>query len=161
MSLLGIDVGTTGCKAGTIDSQGKLLALAYREYEILHPQPGWAEFDSQLVWTRIKEVIAEVAHKTAGQTPHDPIKALCVTSCGEAMAPVSSDRRLLGNCLLGLDSRGREYVQSASQALGSEQIHAINGNVLGLAYSAPKLAWLRDHRPELFQSADRFLSWGW
>ena len=156
MSLLGIDVGTTGCKAGAIDSQGQLLALAYREYEILHPQPGWAEFDSQVVWRKIKEVIAEVAYQVA----HDPIKALCVTSCGEAMAPVSADRRLLGNCLLGLDNRGGEYVQAAGQVLGREKIHAINGNVLGLAYSAPKLAWLRDHRPELFQAADRFLLWG-
>lgn len=160
MSLLGIDVGTTGCKAGTIDSQGKLLALAYREYEILHPQPGWAEFDSQVVWGKIKEVIAEVVHKTRRIVPRDPVKALCVTSCGEAMAPVSSDRRLLGNCLLGLDNRGGEYVQAAGEKLGREKIHAINGNVLGLAYSAPKLAWLRDHRPELFQAADHFLLWG-
>ena len=159
MSLLGIDVGTTGCKAGTIDSQGKLLALAYREYEMLHPQPGWAEFDSQVVWARIKEVIAEAAEKTGRVAPHDPVKALCVTSCGEAMAPVSTDRRLLGNCLLGLDSRGEEYVETAGRILGREKMHSINGNVLGLAYSAPKLAWLRDHRPELFQAADRFLLW--
>jgi xylulokinase len=156
MSLLGIDVGTTGCKAGKIDSQGKLVALAYREYEILHPQPGWAEFDSQVVWSKIKDVIAEVARKV----PHDPVRALCVTSCGEAMAPVSADRRLLGNCLLGLDNRGAEYVDAAGRALGREKIHAINGNVLGLAYSAPKLAWLRDHQPELFETADRFLLWG-
>ena len=156
MSLLGIDVGTTGCKAGTIDSQGKLLALAYREYEMLHPQPGWAEFDSQVVWGKIKEVVAEVASKVA----HDPVKALCVTSCGEAMAPVSADRRLLGNCLLGLDSRGGEYIETAEQMLGREKIHAINGNVPGVGYSAPKLAWLRDYQPELFQAADRFLLWG-
>jgi xylulokinase len=160
MSLLGIDVGTTGCKAGIIDSEGRLLALAYREYEISHPQPGWAEFDSQVVWGKIKEVIAEVAHQVRREAPGDPVKALCVTSCGEAMAPVSNDRRLLGNCLLGLDSRGAEYVQAAGEKLGRERIHAINGNVLGLAYSAPKLAWLRDHQPEQFEAADRFLLWG-
>jgi xylulokinase len=50
MSLLGIDVGTTGCKAGTIDSQGKLLALAYREYEMLHPQPSGQSLVRDFLW---------------------------------------------------------------------------------------------------------------
>jgi xylulokinase len=153
MSLLGIDVGTTGCKAGLMDSDGKLLALAYREYNILHPQPGWAEFDTRVVWGKVKEVIAEATR--AGSL--DPVKAMCVTSCGEAMAPVSSNRQILGNCILGMDHRGQEYSQAAGQALGLERIHQINGNILGVAYSAPKLAWLHDHDPELFNRTERFL----
>lgn len=32
MSLLGIDVGTTGCKAAVFSTEGKCLAMAYREY---------------------------------------------------------------------------------------------------------------------------------
>ena len=61
LSLLGINLGTTGCKAGVINAEGRLLGLAYREYETLHPQPGWAGFDSRAVWGRVKEVIAVVA----------------------------------------------------------------------------------------------------
>ena len=52
MSLLGIDVGTTGCKAGAVDAEGNILAFAYREYGMLHPQPGQAELDSRAVWAR-------------------------------------------------------------------------------------------------------------
>ena len=40
MSLLGIDLGTTGCKAGVFGLDGACLATAYREYDMLHPQPG-------------------------------------------------------------------------------------------------------------------------
>jgi xylulokinase len=156
MSLLGIDVGTTGCKAGVVTEDGRLLALAYREYETLHPQPGWAEFDSRQVWSLVKEVIAEVAHKTAA----DPIRALCTTSCGEAMTPVSSEREIMGNCILGHDVRGEEYAAALEQRVGRERLHAINGNVLGTPFSAPKLAWIRDHRQELFDKTDQFLLWG-
>jgi len=156
MSLLGIDVGTTGCKAGAVDSDGRLLALAYREYEILHQQPGWAEFDSREVWNKIKEVIAEVARATK----HDPIVALSMTSCGEAMTPVSSDRRILGNCILGHDLRGEEYVTALGRRPGRERLHELNGNVLGLSYGAPKIEWMRDHRGDLFRQADKLLLWG-
>lgn len=42
MSLLGIDIGTSGCKAGAFSVEGKGLAMAYREYPTLHPATGWA-----------------------------------------------------------------------------------------------------------------------
>jgi xylulokinase len=155
MSVLGIDVGTTGCKAGAMDADGRLLALAYREYDTLHPRPGWAEFDSLVVWGKVKEVMAEVA----AATRRDPILSLAVASCGEAMTPVSADRQILANCILGHDLRGQEYVDRLSRVPGPERLHELNGNVLGLAYSAPKLAWLRDHRPELFARTDKFLLW--
>jgi xylulokinase len=138
-----------------VDTEGRLLALAYREYETLHPQPGWAEFDSRAVWGKIKEVITEVAHAVRG----DPIVALAVTSCGEAMTPVSDGREILGNCILGHDIRGEEYVAALTKRPGRARLHALNGNVLGLAYTAPKLAWVRDHTPFLFAQADRYLLW--
>ena len=50
MSLLGIDVGTTGCKAAAFSESGEMLATAYREYATLHPRDGWAELDSRQVW---------------------------------------------------------------------------------------------------------------
>ena len=46
MSLLGIDVGTTGCKAAVFSEEGRLIAVAYEEYDVRRPQPGWAELDA-------------------------------------------------------------------------------------------------------------------
>src|SRR5947209_5782046 len=104
MSLLGIDVGTTGCKAMALSADGVILGIAQREYDVIRPQPGWAELDSQAVWTCIQSAIREVAIKAA----HDPVVSICVSSMGEAMTPVSRDRQILGNCLLGFDERGVE-----------------------------------------------------
>ena len=87
MSLLGLDVGTSGCKAIAFNEEGTLLSGAYREYSLLHPEPEWAELDVNLLWKRIKEVIFEVANKTRS----DPIKALSVSTQGEAVVPVSKD----------------------------------------------------------------------
>ena len=155
MSLLGIDIGHAGCKAGVINADGEFLTLAYREYQILQPQPGWAELDSQAVWNEIKDVIKEVASATS----HDPIAAVSMTSMGEAMTPVTAGRTILDNCILGIDARGEEYVAAMGTNPGRERLHALNGNVLGTAYSMPKLAWVRDHQRELFQRAHRFLLW--
>ena len=50
MSLLGIDVGTTGCKVIAFCEDGTVLAQAYGEYPLTHPQPGWSELDANVVW---------------------------------------------------------------------------------------------------------------
>ena len=59
MSLLGIDLGTSGCKAAVFSEDGRRLSQAYREYATLYPRPGWAELDSQEVWLKTCEVIRE------------------------------------------------------------------------------------------------------
>jgi xylulokinase len=155
MSLLGIDLGTTGCKAGVFSLDGSCMAQAYREYEMLHPAPGWSELDSRAVWKKTREVIKEVA--AAART--DPVTAMSVSSFGEAFVPVSRDRRLLDNSILCVDERGRDHVDRLRDTFGHEAFYAINPNLLGPNYSMPKLLWLRDHRPEIYQQADYFLLW--
>ena len=156
MSLLGIDVGTSGCKAAAYGVEGGCIASAHREYPTLHPQPGWAELDSRLVLTRVKEVIAEVA----AQTAHDPIIALCISSMGEAMTPVNRDGQVLANSILQVDIRGADYARQLEADFGREAFYAINPNIPGPNYSLPKLLWLRDNEPALFDSAWKFLLWG-
>jgi xylulokinase len=156
VSLLGIDVGTSGCKTAAFSEDGVALAGAYREYAVEHPQPGWAELDSRRVWECVRENIAEVAAKVV----HDPIRALCVSSLGEAATPVTLDRRVLGPCILSSDTRGSEYVKNLERSISQEEFYATNPNILGVQYSLPKLLWLREHRPELYQQADKFLLWG-
>lgn len=156
MSLLGIDVGTSGCKTAAFSEDGVPLATAYREYAVQHPQPAWAELDSRRVWDCVRENIAEVA----ARVNHDPVRALCVSSMGEAMTPVTMDRRVLGGCILSSDTRGSEYIEDLKRSISQEEFYATNPNVLGVQYSLPKLLWLREHQPELYAQADKFLLWG-
>jgi xylulokinase len=155
MSLLGIDLGTSGVKAGLFGLDGACIAQAYREYDMLHPQPGWSELDSAAVWEKTQAVIADVAT----QSKKDPVTALSVSAFGEAFVPVSRDRRLLDNSILCVDDRGAEHVDRLVEAFGRDELYRINPNLLGPNYSLPKLLWLRDNRPEIYGEADYFLLW--
>ena len=153
MSLLGLDLGTTGCKAAVFALDGRCLGLFYREYPTSHPRAGWAELDAPLVWQRVQEVIALAAAAAKG----DPVTALSISSFGEATFPVSADRQLLGNAILCIDDRGAEHVEALRSQVGEEAFYRINANPLGAHYSLPKLLWLREHSPQLVERADKFL----
>ncbi len=156
MSLLGIDVGTTGCKAGLFSENGHLIAFAYEEYDIQRPQPGWAELDAVNVWTKVQGTIRQAVSNSAS----DPVKALAVSSLGEAMVPATADRQMLGPSILNLDVRGEEYLASLSHAMDNERLYRINGNTLGNHYGLTKLLWIQEHQPGLYAQADKFLLWG-
>ncbi len=155
MSLLGIDVGTAGCKAA-IHAPGRgCLAEAYREYETLHARPGWAELDAYAVMDKVKESIAEAVSKSRDEA----VTALSISCMGEAMTPVSADREILGNAILGVDLRGAKAVDRLAEEMGQEAFYAINPNILSPNYSLPALMWLKDNKPGLYGRTWKFLLW--
>lgn len=155
MNLLGIDVGTTGCKVALFSLQGEMLASAYREYDAQIPQPGWAQLDAEAIWEDVKELIRSVT----AACPGVEIQALSVSSLGEAMVPVSDDRQVLGPSLLNFDTRGDEFLEELAAILPDERLYAINGNTLGNQYSLTKLKWICSHQPELYSRTYKFLPW--
>ena len=156
MSLLGIDVGTTGCKAAVFSEEGRLIAAAYEEYDVRRPQPGWAELDAAEVWERVKRTTAQAVARAAG----DPVRALAVSSLGEAMVPVTADGRVLGPSILLFDARGEAYLQGLRGALSDERLYRINGNTLGNHYGLTKLKWIKEHQTDLYEQTYKFLLWG-
>jgi xylulokinase len=155
MSLLGIDIGTTGCKTALFSHQGEILSSTYTEYDAQSAQPGWAELDSVFIWRMIKDSIREVVNCS----PQDPVEAISISSIGEAFIPVSSDRRILGPSILNFDHRGEEYLPALQAILRDEYLYQINGNTLGNHYSLTKLMWIKEHQPELYDQTFKFLHW--
>ena len=155
MNLLGIDVGTTGCKVVLFSLRGEILASAYREYNAISSQPGWAELDVNAAWQDIKASIRSVM--TAN--PNADVQAISVSSLGEAVVPVSPDRRILGPSLLNFDCRGEEFIPELRTHLADEYLFAINGNTLGNNYSLTKLKWIQSRQPDLYARTYKFLHW--
>jgi len=109
MSYLGLDIGTSGCKALVFDEAGREIAAAYREYPLLSPVEGWAELDSDGVCSRCFEVIREASQKAADQ----PVKAMGISSQGEAFTTVDERGNLLGNGMVSSDARAASLVRDS------------------------------------------------
>ena len=156
MSLLGIDVGTTGCKAAVFSEEGNLISSAYEEHDVQRPRPGWAELNATEVWENVQRVIREAVSRSSS----DPVRALAVSSLGEAMVPVTADRQVLGPSILNFDIRGNEYLEALRGVFDEERLYRICGSCLGGHYSLPKLMWIKEHQPLIYQSSAKFLLWG-
>jgi len=58
-ALLGIDLGTTGCKAAVCSVKGEVLGTGYIEYPLISPRPEIVEQDANLWWSLTRQVVKQ------------------------------------------------------------------------------------------------------
>jgi len=154
VSLLGVDVGTTGTKAVVFDLDGNVLASAYREYALQHPQPWAAEVDANEMWEKVKTVIGEASH--AVKTT-DPVEALAASSLGEGVGLYDKNRQPLSNTIVCLDTRGADECRWVEENLGRDRMFQLTGQPCHLSYTINRLLWFRKNQPEIFKKTWKFL----
>lgn len=153
MALLGLDIGTSGCKASIIDYEGNVRGQAYVEYILSTPKPGWEELNPELVWNSTQKVIL----KALEEYKLEGIKAISVSSFGEATVPIDRDGKALHNSLIYIDVRGKEEAEYLKYRLGDEKILGITGASVHSMYSICKIMWLKNHMPEVYTKTWKFL----
>jgi len=152
VSYIGLDIGTSGCKAVVFNESGVELASAYREYPVSRPMSNWAELDSEEVMTKCFEIIIEV-----NSMIDDPVSALSISSQGEAITPVGSNGMILGKAMVSSDSRSADLSSSWSSAFGAEKLYHITGHTPHPLFTLFKLLWMKENRPDIWSDAAFFL----
>lgn len=153
MDLLGLDIGTTGCKAILFSSSGRLLAKAAREYPVSIPHPRWAEQDIENVWQLAQEAIRDAIQMASVKD----IAAIGLSVHGEAVTPVDRQGNALRPTILGMDTRTDSQNDWLRERFGGKALFERTGMPIHTINTLPKLLWLKQNEPEIWQKASRFL----
>ena len=146
MYYIGLDVGTSGCKASVTDGHGNVIRHAHCEYSTTSPKPGHIEIDANVVYGGVKEVLIKVAGSD--------IAALAVSSFGEAMVFVGADGEVLAPSIYYTDARGNAESKKISSMIDAGRLMEITGLSPNPMYSASKLMWIKDNQPELIEKTE-------
>jgi xylulokinase len=156
MSLLGIDVGTSGCKASVFSIDGKCYGISHSEYGFIPADEGVFELDAVNVWNAVKNVIKQAVYLTPSD---DEITALSVSSLGEAVVPVTKSREILSTSIISCDKRGANYTDLLKEYKCSQDFYEINPNAVSPNYTLPKLQWIKENQPGIYEKTDYVLLW--
>ncbi len=152
MGYMGVDVGTTGCKAAVFDDRGVLKSLAYSEYPLISPKPTWAELDS----SRVSQACFEVIREAAASAEQDHIRALAISCQGEAFTPIGADSQFLANAMVSSDARAAFLTHGWSSQFGYYRLYALTGHTPHPMFTLFKLLWLRQQANDVWANATRF-----
>lgn len=155
MATIGLDIGTTGCKATVVDSQGYTICQDYCEYNVSFPREGWAELNPEIVWNAAKTVLSNVA-----RTYDKSITSMSVASFGEAAVLLDRERNVIANSILFTDIRGNNCIEELTDMFGRSWIEDLTGMPLNGMYTLLKLMWIKKNQPELYEKIDLLLPFG-
>jgi xylulokinase len=153
MSLLGIDVGTTSCKAVVFNKYGEVLSSENLEHSLIYPKKGWVELDPNLIWENIKDILIKINHRIK----KDKIKAFSVSCQGEAIIPIDKNGDSLHNAIVTFDNRTRDQYEFWKRTVGEKRIFEITGMPLHPMYSINKIMWIKRNLKEIYKRTYKFL----
>jgi xylulokinase len=151
-ALLGIDLGTTGVKAALFAAaDGRVLADAFFDYPLSHPQPGWAEQDPSAWWQATLSAISACLLKgaKAGIQAGD-VCGVGLSGQMHGVVILDETHQVLRPCIIWADQRSDAQCRWITEKVGAHQLIEYVSNPALTGFSAPKLLWIRDNEPELF-----------
>jgi xylulokinase len=153
--ILAHDLGTTGNKATLFDAQGRLLGSAFASYETDYPQPNWAEQNPDDWW----DAVCVTTRQLLAQSGVDPAEIAGVGFSGQMMGvvPLGKEGQPLRSCIIWADQRAQAQSQRLADLCGADAVYETCGHLPSPAYTGPKILWLRDHQPQIYQEAICFL----
>lgn len=155
MHVIGLDIGTTGCKACVFDSDGTIKGSGFREYDIIYGEPGKAEQDADRVWRLTVEVLRE-AVGSAGATS---IRAIGISVQGDAILPVSEQLVPLHNAILGMDYRSAPQAGLCAERFGDRALFDRTGMRPHPMNSLVKMLWLRETAPDAWNRSWKVMTY--
>lgn len=149
--ILALDQGTTSSRAIIFDHQGKMIALAQKEFTQIYPQPGWVEHDATEIWSTQVGVLAEAIFK-AGITPKE-IAALGITNQRETTVLWDKETgKPVYHAIVWQDRRTADFCDSIKEEYGP-LIQDKTGLIVDAYFSATKIKWILDHVEGIRQRA--------
>lgn len=153
---LGIDIGTSGTKTLAIDERGDVLASASAEYPCSHPRPGWSEQDPELWWQATVKTVGDVLAK-GGLSAAD-VKGVGLSGQMHGSVFLDANGQVVRPALLWNDQRtAAECVEIERRAGGREALIRMVANPALTGFTAPKLLWMRNHEPALWDRVRQVL----
>lgn len=150
MKIAGLDIGTTGCKCTVFTEKGEELGKSYRDYP-LKRRVGGHEIDTLALLDGVYAVISEMAAK------YPDIAGIGVTSFGETFVCVDDNGIPLLPAMLYTDPRGAKECEWLVDKLGTKHIAEITGVPAHEMYGLPKMLWIKNNKPEIFEKTKHIL----
>ncbi len=154
--LLGIDLGTSAIKGSVHRLDGSVLATASVEYPLLSPGLGQVEVALTTYWDSFRSVI----HSLLRSCGNDGVRiaSIGISAQGETLVVVGADGQPLRNAIVWLDNRAIVESTELDNRFGADVIYGVTGQPgMNPAWPAAKILWLRNHEPEIFARAHKFL----
>ena len=154
--ILTYDIGTTGNKCTVFNSMGQEVMATTIPYDTIFPEPGWSEQDPHAFWESTITGTRELIEKF-GLNPKN-IAVIGLSGHMNGCIPMDEKGNVLYNNIIHSDCRTQSQCNFINEHIEMDTFYHITGNRLDPHYTLPKVLWLKEHYPSLYQDTRYFIN---
>lgn len=148
--LLGADFGTTSLKMCLFDESGKLIVSESAQYNLI-TEGEFVEFPAEEFFSVFISVLNRITDKY-------PVYAMSIDTQGETLIVLDKDNKPLTNAIIWLDNRATKQAKEIEEKFTVKGIYELTGQAeIPAGYPAPKILWLKENKPEVYNNAKHYL----
>ena len=147
---IGLDLGTSHLKGIVVDDAQNVCAEASVSLSLMRPKNGWSEQNPQDWLDATENVMASLANKVNLKK----VNAIGLSGQMHGATLLDKNDNVLRPCILWNDTRSAE---EASYLDSKTIFRNLTGNIVFPGFTAPKLAWVRKHEPNIFAKISKVL----
>lgn len=148
MTILGIDLGTSGVKAAVFDATGRVLGSGFESYPTSQPEATWSEQDPGQWWSALVSAIT-----AAGADAE--VEVIGFSGHMQDLICLDSDQQVIRPAILYSDVRAGDATADLHRKLPDWL--GVTGNEQDASNVAAKIVWLRQHEPQVLQRTHTIL----
>ena len=150
------DVGTSSDKAVLMDTIGTIIASSEKVYGFTYPNPGWVEQNPEDYWKAIVESTKEIIQSS--KIHSSEIIGIAFATQAMGIIPIDQDDNILMNNITWVDGRAEKQAEKLMRRfLGRKAFKAIVGIELTGKDVIPKLMWIKENHPGIYEKTKYFL----
>jgi len=150
---LGLDLGTSELKALLLADDHRIVGVARAALTVERPQPLWSEQAPQQWWHALEEVMRALGKSHPEELA--AVRAIGLSGQMHGATLLDETGEVLRPAILWNDGRSGAQCEALSRAV--PRLGEIAGNLAMPGFTAPKLLWVREHEPEIFDRVARVL----
>jgi xylulokinase len=147
---IGLDLGTSALKAILINDAQAVVASHSVPLTVQRPQDGWSE-QNPVSWC---DAAVTALKALAAQADCSTVQGIGLSGHMHGATLIGADDKPLRPCMLWNDTRSHKQ---AAEMDADPQFRGITGNIVFPGFTAPKVAWVRDNEPEIFEKTAKIL----
>ncbi|WP_193065481.1 xylulokinase [Oceanobacillus oncorhynchi] len=153
--VIGVDLGTSAVKLLFVNQDGEVVQEVSKPYQLYQEKAGYSEQDPE-DW--VKQTLAGLTELLAafkGDT--QDIEGISFSGQMHGLVLLDKEQYVLRKAILWNDTRTTKECEEIESRVGRERLLEITKNPALEGFTLPKMLWVKNHEPDIFQKTASFL----
>ncbi|WP_066056739.1 xylulokinase [Robertmurraya korlensis] len=153
--VIGVDLGTSAVKILLVNQNGEVCIEISKSYPLIIDKSGYSEQNPEEWVEKTTAGLAELVEQFEGDV--NDIEGMSFSGQMHGLVLLDNQHQVLRNAILWNDTRTTKQCQEIYETVGKQKLLEITKNPALEGFTLPKILWVKEQEPEIFERASLFL----